>query len=63
MAAWWGEVMVKGRFNFAVVEAGQAVVYDRYCSDVRYPAEKRVRQAGRGVWAEPGLQQQPWEWR
>lgn len=60
-----GEVMADGRsLNLAMVEAGQAAVYDRYCSDGRYPqAERQARQAGLGVWVEPGLQQRPWEWR
>ncbi|WP_205598575.1 thermonuclease family protein [Halomonas sp. NO4] len=60
-----GEVMAEGRsLNLAMVDAGQAAVYDRYCSDGRYPAvERQARQMGRGVWAEPGLQQRPWEWK
>lgn len=47
--------------NPALVEA---VVYPRYCSEQRYSvAERQARQAGQGVWTEPGLQQRPWEWR
>lgn len=50
--------------NLALVEAGEAVVYPQYCSERRYSvAELQARQAGQGVWAEPGLQQRPWEWR
>lgn len=50
--------------NLALVEAGEAVVYPRYCNERRYSvAERQARQAGQGVWAEPGLQQRPWQWR
>ncbi|MFC2992942.1 thermonuclease family protein [Halomonas tibetensis] len=50
--------------NLALVEAGEAVVYPQYCSERRYShAERMARQAGQGVWAQPGLQQRPWEWR
>ena len=50
--------------NLAMVSAGQAAVYWRYCSDGRYlDAERRARDAGRGVWARSGEQQQPWVWR
>jgi endonuclease YncB( thermonuclease family) len=60
-----GEVIALGRsLNLGMVEAGQAAVYDRYCDERRYShAEQAARQAGEGVWAVPGLQQQPWEWR
>lgn len=50
--------------NLALVEAGEAAVYPRYCRDPRYPrTERAARQAGLGIWAEPGQQQRPWEWR
>jgi len=50
--------------NLALVEAGEAVVYPQYCSERRYvQAERMARQAGQGVWAHPGLQQRPWDWR
>ncbi|MGM1051816.1 MAG: thermonuclease family protein [Pseudomonadota bacterium] len=50
--------------NMALVEAGEAVVYPQYCSERRYAvAERLARQAGLGVWGQPGLQQRPWEWR
>lgn len=60
-----GEVLAGGRsLNLAMVDAGEAVVYDRYCSDGRYPtAERQARSAGQGVWGQPGLQQRPWAWR
>lgn len=60
-----GEVLDNGRsLNLALVEAGQAAVYNRYCDDDRYsPAERAVREDRLGVWAQPGLHQQPWEWR
>lgn len=60
-----GEVLSGGRsLNLAMVEAGQAAVYNRYCSDDRYPpAERQAKAARLGVWAEPGLHQRPWDWR
>ena len=60
-----GEVLSGGRsLNLAMVEAGQAAVYNRYCSDARYPpAERQAKAARLGIWAEPGLHQRPWEWR
>lgn len=60
-----GEVLMGSvSLNLAMVEAGQAAVYNRYCSDGRYPAaERQARQEGQGVWVEPGMQQRPWEWR
>lgn len=59
------EVLANGRsLNLALVEAGQAAVYNRYCNDDRYPpAERAARQSKLGVWAQPGLQQRPWKWR
>lgn len=60
-----GEVMAgEASLNLAMVEAGQAAMYPQYCSEARYRrANDAARQAERGVWAEPGLQQRPWEWR
>lgn len=50
--------------NLALVEAGEAAVYPRYCRDPRYPpVERAARQAGLGIWAESGLHQRPWGWR
>ena len=60
-----GEVIAQGRsLNLAMVEAGQAVVYDRYCSDVRYTgAEKNAKMAQAGVWMSAGNHQEPWQFR
>lgn len=50
--------------NLAMVEDGYAAVYPRYCTESQYEiAESAVRDAGLGIWSEPGLQQRPWEWR
>lgn len=50
--------------NRALVRKGRAVVYDRYCDRDSYlEAEAHAREAGLGVWAEPGLQQRPWAYR
>lgn len=60
-----GEVLSGGRsLNLAMVEAGQAAVYNRYCSDSRYThAEKNAKMAQSGVWASPGNHQEPWIFR
>jgi len=50
--------------NLAMVKAGQAAVYRRYCSDPRYSrAEAAAKAAGLGIWAKPGDHQRPWAWR
>ena len=50
--------------NPALVEAGQAAVYPRYCDDSRYvEAQKRAQAARRGIWAKRGEHQTPWTWR
>lgn len=50
--------------NLAMVRAGAAAVYDRYCDRGAYEqAERRAREAGIGIWSEPGLHQRPWEYR
>ena len=50
--------------NLAMVRAGQAAVYDRYCSKrAYYRARDDARAAGRGIWGKPGEQQRPWAWR
>lgn len=50
--------------NLAMVEAGQAAVYPRYCQDPAfYAAERRAREAGLGIWEKEGEQQRPWESR
>ncbi|WP_368421746.1 thermonuclease family protein [Marinobacter sp.] len=52
-----GEVIAQGRsLNLAMVEAGQATVYDRYCDERRYShAEQAARQEGQGVRAVLGM--------
>lgn len=59
------EVWRDGRnLNLAMVRAGEAVEYDRFCKDRVYRAvETESRDAHRGVWRSPGIQQKPWEWR
>nr|WP_242479331.1 thermonuclease family protein [Lamprobacter modestohalophilus] len=50
--------------NRAMVEAGQAAVYRRYCKDGSYSrAEAGVKAAGLGIWSKGGEQQRPWEYR
>ncbi|WP_328988102.1 thermonuclease family protein [Thiorhodovibrio winogradskyi] len=50
--------------NRAMVEAGQAAVYRRYCPDPSYrQAEANAKAAGLGIWAVPGDHQRPWDWR
>ncbi|QEP45154.1 thermonuclease family protein [Ectothiorhodospiraceae bacterium BW-2] len=50
--------------NLAMVRAGRAAVYGRYCSDAAYfAAEREARTAKLGIWAVDGGQQRPWEWR
>jgi endonuclease YncB( thermonuclease family) len=50
--------------NLRLVFEGAASVYSQYCDDpVYYRAEWLARRAERGIWAEPGLHQEPWKWR
>lgn len=50
--------------NRAMVEAGQAAVYQRYCKDGSYSrAEAGAKAAGLGIWATPGDHQRPWDYR
>ena len=50
--------------NRAMVEAGQAAVYRRYCSDRSYSrAEAEAKRAGIGIWARSGEHQRPWDYR
>lgn len=50
--------------NLAMVKAGQAAVYRRYCSDPSYSrAEAAAKAAALGIWAKPGDHQRPWDWR
>ena len=50
--------------NLALVEAGKAAVYPRYCRDSRYfDAQARAQAVRRGIWAKAGKHQTPWTWR
>jgi len=50
--------------NRRLVYDGVAAVFPRYCKDSEYyEAETGARRNDRGIWAEPGLHQRPWEWR
>ncbi|MCG3168205.1 MAG: hypothetical protein POELPBGB_04008 [Bacteroidia bacterium] len=52
------------RVNVEMVRQGFAAVYERYCAEpAYYDAREEARAAGRGIWAVPGQQQRPWEWR
>lgn len=47
-----------------LLTAGWGAVYRRYNDDPQYlAAEAEARRQRRGIWAEPGFQQRPWEWR
>ncbi|MEO5341744.1 MAG: thermonuclease family protein [Gammaproteobacteria bacterium SHHR-1] len=51
-------------FNLAMVMAGQAAVYKRYCQHPEYSAsEQQARGYRVGIWSRPGLHQRPWQWR
>lgn len=60
-----GEVFAGERsLNLAMVRDGYAAVYPKYCKERRYYAEeRRAKSADRGIWANAGEQQRPWEWR
>jgi endonuclease YncB( thermonuclease family) len=50
--------------NLAMVSAGQAAVYPRYCRDPRFfAAERAARGGGLGIWSSAGDQQRPWDHR
>ena len=50
--------------NVALVRAGQAAVYNKYCRTPKYKtAERRAKRAKLGIWSQHGLHQNPWEWR
>lgn len=54
----------RDNYNLAMVRAGHAAVYDRYCENPRYPrAAEEARTQDRGIWARPGLHQRPWRYR
>lgn len=59
------EVWMDGQnLNVAMVRAGQAVEYDRYCKQSVYRlAETESRSAQLGVWKASGMHQRPWDWR
>lgn len=47
-----------------MVRQGRAVVYAQYNRSPAYQTAQREAQRDRkGVWAKPGAQQTPWEWR
>ena len=55
---------VQENLNLALVWAGRAVVYPKYCSDEEYyMAERNSRVIGSGVWEKAGDWQRPWEYR
>jgi endonuclease YncB( thermonuclease family) len=50
--------------NLAMVSAGQAAVYPRYCRDPRFfAAEREARSGGLGIWSSTGDHQRPWDHR
>lgn len=50
--------------NLEQVKSGQAAVYDAYCKDPKYKlAEEEAKQMKKGIWAESGLHQAPWQYR
>ncbi|EXJ16927.1 putative nuclease [Imhoffiella purpurea] len=50
--------------NLAMVAAGHAAVYPKYCSESRFfQAQNRAKSQRLGIWEKPGDQQRPWEWR
>lgn len=60
------EIVTQGEPSpgLALVAAGGAAVYPRYCTDPAYfAAEATARAAGLGIWSTAGLQQTPWIWR
>ena len=50
--------------NLAMVQAGMAAVYPKYCSERRFfAAQQAAKLAAVGIWSRPGLHQRPWEQR
>ena len=50
--------------NLDLVRTGHAAVYRRYCDERAYArAEDEARDAGLGIWAQPGEHQTPWRYR
>ncbi len=63
-----GNVYAPGKhrrlINLEQVRAGQAAVYERYCTDGRFPrAQLAARKARLGIWSKRGEQQTPWIFR
>ncbi len=55
---------VQENLNLAMVWAGRAVVYPKYCRDDEYyTAEENAAAIGSGVWEKEGDWQRPWNWR
>lgn len=55
---------IQENLNLALVFAGQAAVYPKYCKDQQYyDAQKAAEQNRAGIWEKPGLHQSPWEYR
>lgn len=47
-----------------LVRQGGAAVYTRYNASRTYQVvQAEARQQKRGIWSQPGAQQEPWEWR
>ena len=50
--------------NLAMVRAGHAAVYDRFCDWGEYQqAEQKARNDDRGIWSQSGPHQRPWQYR
>lgn len=50
--------------NQEMVHSGYAAVYEKYCEKPIYSElERQAKSDKRGIWAKPGLHQQPWQWR
>jgi len=50
--------------NLRLVREGKAAVYPQFCKDqAYYRAERRAKRDALGIWAEPGMHQEPWQWR
>ncbi len=61
-----GEILTQDgtSLNLAMVSAGQAAVYPRYCRDPRFFAAERAAQSeGFGIWSSAGDHQRPWDYR
>ncbi len=55
---------IQENLNLAMVWAGRAVVYPRYCREAEYfTAEKNAAAIGSGVWEKEGDWQRPWVYR